>query len=127
MSNREETRNTVIFGSSRGNLRFGSEFCESSSKKVTQPIAILKCFYTKAHSTGNKRNQTETMLQLKNYDLIALTETQWDESHNWNTMIEGYKFFRRIGKVGVDFCCGLIQQVAKHFTVIRLLPFFPLA
>jgi len=26
---------------------------------------------------------------------IAITETRWDESHNWNTLIEDYRLFRR--------------------------------
>lgn len=119
------SREYCHFESSRGNLTFVSKFWESSSKKVMQPIAMLKCLYIKAHSTGNKQNKIETMLHLQNYDLIVIKETQWDESHNWNTIIEGYKFFRWIGKVGVAFCCGLIKQVAKHYTVIHLLPFFP--
>ena len=35
------------------------------------------------------------MVQLGKYDLIAITETQWDESHDWNTPIEDYRLFRR--------------------------------
>jgi len=35
------------------------------------------------------------VVQLGKYDLIAITETQWDESHDWNTPIEGYRLFRR--------------------------------
>lgn len=31
---------------------------------------------------------------LENYDVISFKEMQWDESHNWNFMIEGYKIFR---------------------------------
>ena len=35
------------------------------------------------------------MMASENFDLIAITETWWDGSHNWNTTIEGYKPFRR--------------------------------
>ena len=34
-------------------------------------------------------------MHLENYDLIAVAETWWEDSHNWNTTIEGYKLFRR--------------------------------
>lgn len=30
----------------------------------------------------NKQYEMEVMVQLDNYDLIAVTETQWNESHN---------------------------------------------
>lgn len=32
-------------------------------------------------------------MQLENYDLIAVTEMCWEDSHNWNTMIKGYELF----------------------------------
>jgi len=32
---------------------------------------------------------------LKKFDLIAIKTTWWDESHNWNTVIDGYRHFRR--------------------------------
>ena len=35
------------------------------------------------------------MVQLGKYDLIAIMETGWDESHDWNTLIEDYRLFRR--------------------------------
>ena len=31
----------------------------------------------------------------KSYDLIAITETWWDESHDWNVALDGYRLFRR--------------------------------
>lgn len=36
-----------------------------------------------------------SMVQLENYDLTAIMETWWDESHKWNTGIKVYKLFRR--------------------------------
>ena len=35
------------------------------------------------------------MMQLGKYDVLAITKTWWDESHNWNTLIEDYRHFRR--------------------------------
>ena len=66
-----------------------------SSKKVTQSIAQLKCLCTNAHSTGNRQEELEAILQLESYNLIAITETWWDEMHNWSIAIDGYKLFRR--------------------------------
>lgn len=70
-------------------------------------IAQLKCLYTNAHSMGNKEEEPETMVQSENYDLIAIPETQWDEQHNWNTTIEGYKFSRRDRLGRREGCCAL--------------------
>ena len=68
---------------------------KDSSKKVMWPIAQLKCLYTKARSMGNKQEELEAMVQLENYDLIAITDMWWDKSHKQNTGMEGYKFYRR--------------------------------
>ena len=43
---------------------------------------------------GNKQDLEATML-LESYDLVAITETWWDESHNWSMAIDGYRLFRR--------------------------------
>ncbi|KAK4806168.1 hypothetical protein QYF61_001091 [Mycteria americana] len=29
------------------------------------------------------------------YDVIAISETRWNESHNWSAGMEGYRLFRR--------------------------------
>lgn len=42
---------------------------------------------------GNKQEEWETAVHLENYDLAAITEIWWDDSHNWNTTTEGYKLF----------------------------------
>ena len=34
-------------------------------------------------------------MQLGKYELIAIMGTWWDESHDWNTLIEDYRLFRR--------------------------------
>ena len=55
---------------------------EGSSEKATRPIAKLKCLYTNVSSIGNKQEELETVVQLEKYDLTAITETWWDESHD---------------------------------------------
>ena len=34
-------------------------------------------------------------MQHENYDIVAITETWWDASHDWSAAINGYKLFRR--------------------------------
>ncbi|PKU41434.1 adaptin ear-binding coat-associated protein 1 [Limosa lapponica baueri] len=66
-----------------------------SLKKAAQPTAQLKCLHTNARSTGNKQEELEATVLLERYDIVAITETWWDESHNWSVAIKGYKLFRR--------------------------------
>ncbi|RMC22466.1 hypothetical protein DUI87_00780 [Hirundo rustica rustica] len=35
------------------------------------------------------------MVQQQSCDVVAITETWWDESHGWSTARDGYKLFRR--------------------------------
>ncbi|KAK4825828.1 LOW QUALITY PROTEIN: hypothetical protein QYF61_002951 [Mycteria americana] len=44
---------------------------------------------------GNKQEELEAIMQLENYDIVAITETWWDDSHNWSAALDGYKLFRR--------------------------------
>lgn len=48
-------------------------------KKVMMLIAKLTCFYTNAHSMGNKQEERKVTMQLRNGDLITVTETWQDE------------------------------------------------
>ncbi|RMC02347.1 hypothetical protein DUI87_21516 [Hirundo rustica rustica] len=51
--------------------------------------------YTNACSMGNKQEELEAMVQQQSCDVVAITETWWDESHGWSTALNGYKLFRR--------------------------------
>ncbi|XP_053914607.1 hyccin isoform X2 [Cuculus canorus] len=44
---------------------------------------------------GNKKDELEAVVGQGDYDVIAITETWWDDSHNWTTAMLGYKLFRR--------------------------------
>ncbi|KAK4817214.1 hypothetical protein QYF61_003738 [Mycteria americana] len=66
-----------------------------SSMKETQTTAQLKCLYTNARSMGNKQEELEAIVHQENYDMVAIMETWWDDSHNWNAAMDGYKLFRR--------------------------------
>lgn len=73
LSDIEEPRSTVTLGSSRGKHQICPRgLWGGSSKKVMWMIAQLKCLYTNAFSMGN-RQEIDTMMQLENYYLIAIT------------------------------------------------------
>ncbi|KAK4810586.1 hypothetical protein QYF61_007323 [Mycteria americana] len=63
--------------------------------KETRTAAQLKCLYTNARSMGNKQEELEAIVHQENYDMVAITETWWDDSHNWSAAIDGYKLFKR--------------------------------
>ena len=58
-------------------------------------LAQLKCIYTNAHSMGNKQEELEAIVHQEGYDIVAITKTWWDGSHDWNTAMDSYKLFRR--------------------------------
>jgi len=66
--------------------------------KMIQPTAQIKYFYTNACSIRNKQKELEATALLESYSLIALTETCWDESHDWIMAIDGYRLFRWDGQ-----------------------------
>ena len=49
------------------------EIRASSPKKVAGSIA---------RTMGNKQEELETIVQLENYDIVAITEIWWDDSQN---------------------------------------------
>ena len=61
----------------------------SSPRKVAGSIAQMKCIYTNARSMGNKQEELEAIVQQENYDIVAITETWWDDSHNWSAAMDG--------------------------------------
>ena len=91
-----------------------------SRKAVTQK-AQLKCLYINAHSLGNKQEELETMMHLENYDLVAITETWWDDSHSWDTTIAGYWLFRRDrqGRKGGGFALYVKDRVDCEELILR--------
>ncbi|XP_073409523.1 uncharacterized protein [Dendrobates tinctorius] len=44
---------------------------------------------------GNKQGELELLTQEKKYNVIGITETWWDDTHDWNTRLEGYNLFAR--------------------------------
>ncbi|KAK4828306.1 hypothetical protein QYF61_025318 [Mycteria americana] len=69
--------------------------CDYPTFPVTGSIAQLKCIYTYACSTGNKQEQLEDIVGQENCDIVAITETWWDDSPNGSATMDGYKKKRR--------------------------------
>uniref|UniRef100_A0A8C3FIA9 C-type lectin domain-containing protein n=1 Tax=Chrysemys picta bellii TaxID=8478 RepID=A0A8C3FIA9_CHRPI len=67
----------------------------SQTEKAGQSVSYLKRLYTNARSQGNKQGELEVLAQSRNYDVIGITETWWDNSHDWSTVMDGYKLFRK--------------------------------
>lgn len=44
---------------------------------------------------GNKQGELELCMQLQSYDLMAITETWWDNSHDWNGVMDGFELFKK--------------------------------
>lgn len=83
-------------GSSRGKPQICPRcLCEESSRKLMCSKAQLKCLDTSACSMRNEQQELENRVQFESYDLITITEMWWNGSHNWNSMIQGCKLFKR--------------------------------
>ncbi|PKU40120.1 adaptin ear-binding coat-associated protein 1 [Limosa lapponica baueri] len=80
--------------------------------------AQLKCIYTNARSMGNKWDELEAIVQQDSYDVVATTETWWDDGQDWNAVMDGYKLFRkdRQGRRGR----GVALYVRECFDCIEL-------
>ena len=90
----------------------------SPPRKVAGSVAQLKHIYTSACSMGNKREELEAIVQQENYDIVAITETWWDDLQNWSAAMDGYKLFRseRQGRR----CCGVALCVRECFDSLEL-------
>jgi len=57
--------------------------------------AQLKCVYTNARSTGNEQEELAATAQQDGCDLVAITETWWDSSRDWQAVMDGYRLGRK--------------------------------
>ena len=62
---------------------------------------------------GNKQEKLHVCMCLQGYDVIGITETWWDGSHNRNVGIGRHKLFRkeRQGKMGESVALYINDQV----------------
>jgi len=41
------------------------------------------------------KEELEAIIQQDGYNLVTITETWWDNSHDWHAVIDGYRLFRK--------------------------------
>ncbi|KAK4807079.1 hypothetical protein QYF61_018420 [Mycteria americana] len=75
-------------GNISGNIYAASGSTEGSG-------AYLKCLYTNEHSMRNKQDELEALVSSQSHDIIGISETWWNESHDWSAGMEDYRLFRR--------------------------------
>ena len=68
-------------------LGYGQEGIRATA---IQKKAQLRCFYTNEHSMSNKQEELEAIVWLESYDIVAITETWWNDSHSWRAVMDGY-------------------------------------
>lgn len=60
---------------------------------------------------NNKQEELQAIVHQENYDIVAFTETLWDDLHNWNAGLDGYRHRQRTGKggsgVALSICSGM--------------------
>ncbi|GAB0208991.1 hypothetical protein GRJ2_003364800 [Grus japonensis] len=78
----------------KGMCDYGGPSCTPPGKPP-HSITPLKCLYTNTRSMGNKQEELEVCVRLQGQDLIAITETWWDSSNDWNAVMDGYILFRK--------------------------------
>lgn len=44
---------------------------------------------------GKKQGEIEVLIHEGRYNIVAITEMQWDETHNWNILLEIYKLLKK--------------------------------
>ncbi|GAB0208591.1 hypothetical protein GRJ2_003324800 [Grus japonensis] len=67
----------------------------AASQDENQKTNHLKGIYANARSLGNKQEELELRAQSESYDIIGITETWWDNSHDWRTTMDGYRLFHK--------------------------------
>lgn len=96
----------------------GSDSCGSAAKKLNSNcfqtwVAVILNFYLIINPVSKdklpvlpsvsfnicncfssvKQEVLEHCAQSKNYDIIGITETQWDNSQDWRVTMDGYRLF----------------------------------
>jgi len=71
----------------------------------------LKCFYASACSMRNKQDELEVLVSSQSYDVVGVSETWWNESHDWSAGMQGSDCSGGIGDKDGDkrfsgVCCN---------------------
>ena len=69
--------------------------CEGIGTTATPKETQLRCLYTNVCSMGNKQEELEGIVWSESYDIVAIMETWWNNSHSWSAVMDGYQLFKR--------------------------------
>jgi len=115
----------------KGEHGHGRSSC-TPPRKPARSSSSLESLCTNARSVGNKQEESEICARSQGHDLIAMTETWWDSSHDWNAVMDGYTLFgkdmppRRGGGVAlhvkeqlecIELCLGAAEEGVKSLWV----------
>ena len=68
---------------------------------------------------ASKQEELEAVVLQENYDFVTITETWWDDSHDWSAAMDGYKLFRRDRRGKRDV--GVALYMRDCFNCIELI------
>jgi len=60
--------------------------------------AYPKCLYSSGRSIRNKQDEPKALVSSQSFGIIGVSETPWNESHDWGAGTEGHRLFRRGGQ-----------------------------
>lgn len=81
---------------------------------IPSPSSSLKYLYTNALRIGNKQEELEICLWSQGHDLIVITKTWQDSSHDWNDVKDGCVLFRKDRPVRQGGGVVLYEYIKLH-------------
>ncbi|XP_068265462.1 olfactory receptor 14I1-like [Nyctibius grandis] len=67
---------------------------------------------------GNKREELEVIVRQERYDVVAIMETWWDDSHDWSAVMDDHKLFRKDRRGNRD---NHSQQMSNSNSITKFL------
>lgn len=107
-------------------VKYLSEIRKYLSKRAAWAGSSAEVLCTSTHSVGNKQEEEEATVLLWSYNLIAITETWRDKSHDWIAPMDGYRLFQKSKGGQIALCfrrwieCKILSLKNRHEQVERL-------
>lgn len=83
-----------------------TKLIKTPKDKERRNSLIFNCLYTNDRSLSNKQAELELLIYEHKHNLVGITETWEDDSHDWNVKINIYASFRK------DHSCKIGRGVA---------------
>lgn len=69
---------------------------------------------------GSRHDKSEICVQLQSYNLVRITETWWDGSHDWSTVTEKYRPYKKDKKTRRESCIYMRKQLECMKLFLRM-------